>query len=217
MLLQAQAKLPFGLDSIWCLWSQLATGSAEQLIEGLRTCQGEQAQDRVPARWAGSRKPAFIRMLQAGNDLKYTAFSCKVIEGREESNRSSCGCISKLVSIFFLELLLFLPQQKPNQPTKPKQPSQNQKKTKTTNKQKNSYPPTPTPSKPPTCFCSFSFLFPFLGISPRLMVSQEQGESWFESNHSALAGSSRLLRADCGVNYSCLKDPLNVRVVEKGP
>ena len=79
------------------------------MIEGLRTCQGEQAQDRVPAQWANGRKPAFIRMLQAGNDLKYTAFSCRVIEGKEESkNRSSCGYISKVISIFFLALLLFL-------------------------------------------------------------------------------------------------------------
>jgi len=63
----------------------------------------------MPARWANSRKPGFIRMLQAGNYLKYTDFSCRVIQGREEGKyRSSCGYISKLVSIFSLVLLLFL-------------------------------------------------------------------------------------------------------------
>jgi len=74
----------------------------------------------VPACWANGRKPGFIRMLQAGNDLKYTAFSCSVIEGREESkSRNSCGCISKLVSTFSLVLLLFLSLSRKQTNTKP--------------------------------------------------------------------------------------------------
>lgn len=67
------------------------------------------------------------------------------------------------------------------------------------------------------------FLLPLLPLSfwrdkcPRLVASRVHGGDWFESKPNSLAGSYRLLRADCGVNYSCLRDTLNARVVEQRP